>query len=138
MAIVEINLRPGKAELRWFGLLLLLFFGLIGALVAWRAGSLAVPSALWLAGAVLCAVYYAVRPLRRPMYLAWMYAVYPIGWVISHLLFGTIYFLVMTPIGLLLRLWGRDLLERRFEPEAETYWVERRARVEPSLYFRQF
>ncbi len=138
MAIVEINLNPSKSELRWFGLLLFLFFALIGGLVFWRLGSLAVPSVLWLAGAVLGLVYYAVRPLRRPMYLGWMYAVYPLGWTISHLLFGCIYFLVMTPIGLLMRLSGRDPLERRFDPEAGTYWVERPARVEPSRYFRQF
>ena len=137
MAIVEINLRPSERDLRWFGLLLLVFFGLIGGIWAWRSGSLAGPTALWLGATLVCAIYYGIRPLRRPIYVGWMYVVYPIGWTISHLLFATIYFLIMTPIGLIRRLWRRDPLERRFESEARTYWAERR-NPEPSRYFRQF
>ena len=37
MAMISINLNPSRRELRWFGLLVLLFFGLIGGLVLWRA-----------------------------------------------------------------------------------------------------
>ena len=50
-----------------------------------------------------------------------MFAVFPIGWVVSHLLLGVVYFLVLTPIGLTLRALGRDPLERRFDQSASSY-----------------
>ena len=34
----------------------------------------------------------------RPLYVGWLYAVFPIGWTISHLILAVIYFLILTPI----------------------------------------
>ena len=116
----------------------MLFLGIVGGLVYWRTEALWISVSLWLGGATMCAAYYAIRPLRRPMYLGWMYMVYPIGWVISHLLFGAIFYFVMTPIGALMRISGRDPLERRFESDEPTYWVPRQSRVDAARYFRQF
>ena len=42
------------------------------------------------------------------MFLGWMYAAFPIGWTISHLLLLAVYYFVLTPVGLALRLTGRD------------------------------
>lgn len=139
MAIVEINFRPSEKELRWFGLLLWIFFALIAALAYWRTGALAIPRILGMVGTGLCLVYYALRPLRRPLFVGWMVAVYPLGWTISHLLFAMIYFLVVTPIGALLRLFGYDPLARGNKLEGRSsYWVERRRSSALSRYFRQF
>jgi len=46
--------------------------------------------------------------------------------------------LVFTPIGLTMRLFGWDPLERRFDPNASTYWVEHKPPASPSRYFQQF
>ena len=94
-------------------------------------------SAIMASGAVLCVAYYAVAPLRLPMYLGWMRLVFPIGWVVSHLLFGVIYFLVLTPIGLTLRLIGHDPLRRHRPPSAVSYWTEHPV-ADQDRYFRQF
>ncbi len=138
MAMISINLNPSRREMRWFGLLVLLFFGLIGGLVLWRAQSLTVSVTLWSIGAAMCAMYYAIRPLRRPIYRGWMYAVYPIGWVISHTVLALTYYLVLTPIGLLMRGLGRDPMERRLDRSAKTYWVPYNPHGEATRYFRQF
>ena len=83
-------------------------------------------------------VAYAVPPLRRPLYLGWMYVAFPIGWVISHVVLAIVYYLVFTGTGLVMRLLGRDPLQRRFEPDAQTYWVEHRPGEDLARYFRQF
>ena len=41
-------------------------------------------------------------------------------------------------IGLLVRLFGYDPMQRKLEPEAKTYWLEHRTGGNPSSYFRQF
>jgi hypothetical protein len=67
-----------------------------------------------------------------------MYAAFPIGFVISYVLMAIIYYLVVTSIGLIMRIFGRDSMYRRFDRDAATYWFERRAEQAQDRYFRQF
>jgi ABC-type uncharacterized transport system permease subunit len=138
MALIDIHRNPSRRELLWFGLLLLLFFGLVGGLVLWRSESLTASISIWTVGGLLTVVYYAVRPLRLPIFLGWIYVAYPIGFVMSHLVLGVIYFLVITPIGLIMRLLGRDPMERQFDRAAKSYWTRRGAAARTERYFRQF
>ncbi len=132
------NLDPSERELRWFGLLALLFFAVVAALVELRSARMAASAIILGAGVTLALVYYFVPPLRLPIYRGWMLAVWPIGWLVTHLLLAIAFYLVVTPVGLLLKLLGRDPLERRFDPEATSYWRKRERDAEPSDYFRQF
>ena len=95
-------------------------------------------SVLWIAGPVVAAIYYGLPVIRKPVYLAWVYAAFPIGWTVSHLLLAVVYYLVLTPIGLALRLFGRDIVSRRFDRSATTHWIERRPVDDRTRYFRQF
>ena len=72
------------------------------------------------------------------LYRAWMHAAQPIGWTIARVTLAIAYFLVITPIGLALRLAGRDPMQRRFDPTAPTYWQQRNKRSDPASYVRQF
>lgn len=80
----------------------------------------------------------------RPVYIGWMAVAYPIGWLLAHLLLAAIYFLLITPIGLVLRLAHRDPLALRFDREAQSYWTPRASWTPPAestdreRYFRQF
>jgi hypothetical protein len=67
-----------------------------------------------------------------------MGATLPIGLVVSFVMLGLFYFLLITPLGLVFRLLGRDPLHRRFDPKAETYWVEHQPADRPERYFQQF
>ena len=46
---------------------------------------------------------------------------YPIGWVVTHVVMALIFYLVVTPLGVIMRLCGRDPMERR--------WLDRRAKT---------
>jgi hypothetical protein len=74
----------------------------------------------------------------RRVYVGMMYATFPIGWVVTHVLLTAIYFAVFTPIGLALRLAGRDPMTRRLDPAATTYWIRRERTPQPRDYFSQF
>ena len=80
----------------------------------------------------------AMGSVTFPANLMLVAATYPIGWTLSHLVMAIIYYLVLTPIGILLRLVGHDPLCRSFEPTRQTYWVERRPPEHKGRYFRQF
>ncbi len=129
--------RPTLPQLRWFGLLLLLFCVALGALLGARLARAELAAGLAGLGLALAVLYYGVRPLRLPLYLAWMRATRPLGAALSLLLLGAIYFLVITPIGLAARGLGRDALGRRFDLAAESYWSRRSRSAEPGRYLRQ-
>lgn len=138
MALLEINRNPSRRDLAWFGVVLLLFFIVMGGVLGRALASDAVRHGLWAVGGVLALVYYAVPIWRRPMFVGWMYAAYPVGLVVSHVLLGLVYFGVVTPIGLLMRAVGHDPMTRRFDRSAATYWVEREQVSDVKRYFRQF
>jgi hypothetical protein len=138
MAVLEINWNPTDKQLRQFALLLaLLLAGLAGWLV-WQSHPLA-----WAAGAGAAAVAAGLlgvfRPaLMRVVYVGWMAAVFPIGWLVSHLLLTAIYYLVITPIGVMMRVRGYDPMQRRWDRQATTYWKPRRDVDDPKRYFKQY
>ncbi len=115
----------------------LTFFGILGALALWQFESARAAKILWGTGVVFASVYYVAPPLRRPLHAGWMRAVTPVGWVVSHVVLGFIYYLVITPIGLLMRLLRRDRLQLSSGENATSYWVEHKTSDDPSRYFRQ-
>jgi hypothetical protein len=63
---------------------------------------------------------------------------WPIGWAVSHLLLAGVFYLLIAPLGLAIRLSGRDKLQMRPEPSAATYWTPRPPAPPADRYFRQF
>lgn len=93
---------------------------------------------VWAIGGFFGLMMLASPTLARGLYRGWMFAALPIGWTISHLILALVYYLVVTPIGLMLRLAGNDPMQRRFDRGATTYWIPRDGPSEPSRYFKQF
>jgi len=147
MAIVNIDWNPAKRTLRNFGLIAVVAFALFGALIYWRVGPGKVvpaggagPTAyvLWVL-AVYSALCAAAAPKAvKPLYLLLSVVGYPIGIVVSHVVMAIVYYLVITPVGIVFKIIGRDAMHRKFEPSAETYWIERRLPDTVKRYFRQF
>lgn len=136
MGLLRINRHPSVRDLRLFAVLWLLFAGFAGFL-AWRQGATGLAAALWVAAGGIGAAGLLRPPAVRGVYLGAVYAVFPIGFVVSHLILGLVYFLVITPVGLCARLCRYDPLERRFDRARKTYWIAREPSRPPSSYFRQ-
>jgi hypothetical protein len=133
---VEIPTSPRRSDLRWFGVVVASFFGLLGGLFWWHDAIVAA-RVLWGVGFGLAALYYALPPLRLPLYLGWMHAVAPIGWVVTHLVLASIFYGLITPMGAIMRLFGRDRLHRGFDASAESYWSAHDPGGDTARYFRQ-
>jgi hypothetical protein len=61
----------------------------------------------------------------------------PIGWIVSHLLLGVLFFGLFTPVGLVFKLIGRDALARRYAPERASYWESKPGARDIRSYLRQ-
>jgi hypothetical protein len=138
MAVIEIDKNPSRQALSWFGLMFLVFFGLVGGLVSWQFESPTAARGIWGGAALVVLAYYAMPRLQRPIYLGWLYMAFPIGWVISHLVMAAIFYGVITPMALVFKISGRDALQRTVDRDATSYWTSHRERVGRARYFEQF
>ena len=139
MALVELKKDPTTRDLKWFGVMFGAFLLVVGAIFRWKLGQPAIAQGLWIAAVVVAVLYYAIPPVRKPMFVGWMYLTFPIGFIISHVVLAAFYFGMLTPVGLFMRyVLKRDPMQRQFEPARTSYWLEREAQPESRRYFRQF
>jgi hypothetical protein len=137
MAMIEINKNPSSRDLLVFAAALPVLFAVIGAM-RWHAGSADTAKIVWGAGLVLTLLVFAVKSARKWLYVGWMYAAFPLAWTLSHLLLAAAFFLVATPIALLLRALRVDPMRRTFDRTARSYWIVRQTKRDDARYFRQF
>lgn len=134
----DISFTPSATTLRQFAGLCLVFFG---GLAIWYGFFRDSP----LIGSVLAVLALTIGPLGlvrpaliRPIFVGWMIIAFPIGWTVSRILLALIYYGVFTPIGLFLKLIGRDVLARSQQPTRDSYWETKPMPATLHSYFRQF
>lgn len=145
--MIEIDWRPDEGTLRQFGFIALFGFGFLATIAwfEWLVFSFGLGEARPIVAGVfaglagLSALFSLLAPRANwPIYVGLTVLAYPIGFVLSYLIMGFLFFVMITPVGLFFRLIGRDALQRRFDPSASTYWADPRPRRGRESYFRQF
>jgi hypothetical protein len=133
----DIPFHPPITTLRWFAAVtVLLLSGLASsALFFWGNGAVA----LALAGLALPVGLLGVaRPAAlRSVFVGLVVLTFPLSWLVSRLLLVLVFYCLLTPLGLLFRLFGRDALGRHFQPDRESYWTTKPAADGLRSYFRQ-
>lgn len=111
------SIHPSHRQLRTFGILL-------GALVIFAARTIEGADAFGgsAAGAAIVALAVIFPRAIDPIWRTLMALTLPIGWIISRLILIAFFYTILTPISLVLRITGHDILKRRFSPSADTYW----------------
>ena len=138
----EVNWNPDLAARRAFAKSIAIGFPilalLLGVLGFFRAHSWPLWT-YWLAGigAAAGAVLWLAPQIARPFYVVWNALGCCVGFVVSNIAVTAVYFLVVTPIGFVLRIFGRDPLRRRFERERGSYWEDAEKPGDAERYFRQ-
>ncbi len=139
MALIDVNWSPDRKELRQFALLFLVFAEAAGtAIYFFKDWADWIAPTFWIAGVVVGLAGLLLPVLVRPVWVGMMAIALPIGLVVSTVMIVTIYYLVMTPIGWVMRLGGYDPLQRGFDRSAATHWIERKGGVRPADYFKQY
>ncbi len=117
----------GRRSLRSFGLVVGGVFMGIAVFILWRRGwePSAVVYGLGGFGGALVLFGLLAPMLLRPVYRVWMGLALVLGFVMTRVLLSLVFFGVMLPIGLALRLVGKDLLHGRPDSALPTYWIEK-------------
>lgn len=69
--------------------------------------------------------------ILSPFNKAWIKLGEFLGTIIAPIVMALIYFVVLTPISLIVRIFGKDLLELKFLKKKETYWIKRKKNLNP-------
>lgn len=146
--MIKLDLNPARELLVSFGRISVVGFPLVGFVLSlslreaesewWTAFQH--PVFLWLLGVgiVTFVLSFVQAALIRPIYIALMIIAVPIGFVVSNVVIGAIYYLMITPLGLVFRLFGRDPLNKKPDPSVKSYWHVRDGAPDPASYLKQY
>jgi hypothetical protein len=123
--MVDLKIKtPNNQELRSFALTISVALGIVGALVLWRKGPMGF---IFIAiGAVILLAGLVWPKSLAPLFKVWMTLALVLGFIMSHIILALVYYLVLSPIGLFMKILGKDPLTLRFDPKADSYWVRRK------------
>ncbi|MHC4870874.1 MAG: SxtJ family membrane protein [Planctomycetota bacterium] len=136
MSLVNINWNPDKNELKKFGIAMLVGFGIIGlCFFLFKRADTAYYC--WAFGVVAGLLGLSQTKAALPVYLVWMAVAFIMGNIISRVLVVLFYYLMITPIGLIMRVIGRDKLHLK-KRDTESYWSELHLSHDKDRFERQF
>ena len=138
MIIEEIKkIKSEKKELRQFGVTIGIVLALLAGLLLWREKD------YYLYLLIISIFFFftglALPVLLKPIHKMWMTLAILVGWFVTRLIMIILFYLVVTPIGLLTRLCGKDFLDTQFKKNVNSYWIPRKTiTLDKTNYERQF
>lgn len=132
-----INTAFDSSRLRQFSIALVVF-SVFWAIVVYSYGFEHLAFALSTFGVIYGLVGLCLPVAIYPLYKVLSIVTYPIGFVLSKIMFGIIFFLVITPIGFVLKIFRKDSLNTVIDTGASSYWLDNVKTVPKSQYFNQY
>ena len=75
----------------------------------------------------------------KPVYILFSYLGLILGWFMTRVILSILFYIIFTPIGLILRLFGKNFLDLKIDKKAETYWLDKKIETINKIHFeRQF
>ena len=131
------NIRSEKSDLRKFGITIGLFLMVIAGFLFWRGKKSF--EILLASGFVLFVLGLVLPVVLKPIYWIWMILAALLGWIMTRVILGLLFYVVVTPIGMLSRLFGNNFLDLKWDKSKDSYWNVRTTRQRDNEdYERQF
>jgi hypothetical protein len=122
--LIDMKVDASDKKVRSFGVLFSVLAIAIAAYSYYKQGHVWP----WFAGAsgFFLITGLLVRPVLRPIYVLWMRFAVVLAWVNTRLILSVFFYGILTPVGFVLRLQGKDPLTRGLDRSASTYWIKRK------------
>lgn len=126
-----------KKELKSFGITMAAAFLLLAGLVFLRGKSSYVYF-VWVS-LLFLALGYIYPEVLRPVHKLWMTFSILLGWLMTRVILFIVFFFVVTPIGILMRLFDRNFMSLKIENDKQSYWIRKKtAKKGKEDYEKQF
>ncbi len=131
------NIKDDKTTLRKFGLTVGTVLLLVGIMLYLTDK----PSSVVFGGVgILLILFGLILPsILKPLNKIWMILALIMGWLMSRVILTILFYLVLTPIGITAKIFGKKFLNLKIDKEAKSYWNKRDKTVTEKIdYERQF
>jgi len=114
------NIKCEKNDLLKFGITMTIFLIIISGLLFWNDNELY--QIFFLIGTILLVISLTLPLILKPAYWIWMIFASILGWIMTRVILSLLFYTIMTPIGLISRLFGKQFLELKWDKSKESYW----------------
>jgi hypothetical protein len=130
------KIKTDSIVLRKFGLILALGLAFISLIIFTKHNHPVAPTVVIASFFTLVSIFAPV--LLKYLYIPWMRLAYVLVWINTRILLGIIFYLILSPVGLFLRLFRIDLLGKKTRPLDDSYWKPKLVeKILPGDYRRQ-
>lgn len=131
------NIKETKKDLRKFGLTVGSVIAVIGIVLFYFEKSSAVYFAV--IGGILIFLGVLFPRLLKQLNKFWMGLAIVLGFIMTRIILTTLFYIVITPIGFIAKIFGKKFMILKYDTSAETYWEKRSIiQKKPIDYERQF
>ena len=117
------NIKSEKSDLRNFGIIIGIILLIISGFFFWKEKELF--QIFLTVGITFLLTAVAIPVILKPVYWMWMIFGIILGWIMTRVILSLLFYVVLTSIGLTLRLFGKQFLELRWDKSKESYWNRR-------------
>lgn len=138
MLLEEIrNIKSEKKDLRNFGITFGVILGLLGGALWWKGKD--TYTTFIILSFTFFFLGFVLPGLLKPLQKAWMAFAVILGFFMTKVILGILFYLVFTGIGLGLRLFGKQLIDLKIDNSRNSYWNYRKSEpFNKRNYERQF
>lgn len=131
------QINTDRKTLKRFGLTMSVLLLIVAALLFFRQRQVYL---LFYVTALLFLISGLLAPDKlKSVYILWMRFAYGLSWVNTRIVLTLVFFIIFTPLGLIMRLFRRDPLERKLNRQEGSYWKDyQQTGLGASGYQRQF
>ena len=131
------NIKSEKSDLRKFGITIGVILLVIAGFLFWKEKESF--QILFTFGVTLCILGIAIPFILKPIYWVWMIFATILGWIMTRVILSLLFYIIVTPIGLILRFFGKQFLELRWDKSKGSYWNYRtNEHLKKENYEKQF
>ena len=114
------NIKSEKSDLQKFGITIGVILLIIAGFLFWKEKESF--QILLTFGVTLFILGIAIPFILKPIYWVWMIFATILGWIMTRVILSLLFYTIFTPIGLILRFFGKQFLELRWDKSKESYW----------------
>ena len=131
------HIKTGKKDLRSFGVTIGIILLLIAGFLFYKDKE-SFQIFLYIAG-IFIGFGLIIPIILKPIYIVWMVFAVFLGWFMTRVILSLLFYVIITPIGLIMRTFGKDFLDVKKESVQGSYWNKRDSNVEQNQnYEKQF
>ena len=131
------NINSEKSDLRKFGITVGIILMIVAGVLFWKEKESF--QILLTAGVTLLILGVVIPVVLKPIYWVWMIFATIIGWIMTRVILSLLYYMIITPIGFIPRLFGKQFIELNWNKTDSTYWKYRsKSTFEEENYENQF